>query len=228
MQRVLLFSFAGVALLIFAFISEVIKALLKRSRKKKIEKFIWQGHGVTDPASSVCIIGAGLTGLTTAYTLRQTYNFPNIIIFEADDEVGGRIFPVQMPNGVIEYNCSKRCVIFDLVLGDGQTEINLGAEFVASGTPLATLAGNLVTPSASVQSQYNTGKGCNLPTPVRQALETMFDFVQRASANPVPPPAAGTSLGSIANLQYKLDQAIPVAHPQMQVFYSAAFNQSFK
>ncbi len=49
----------------------------------------------------IAIIGAGIAGLTAAYTLRKK-GYTNITIFEAEDRVGGKVFSVEKDGRIYE------------------------------------------------------------------------------------------------------------------------------
>jgi hypothetical protein len=63
--------------------------------------------GATDEYADVIILGAGISGIAAAAELR-TYGISNIIILEAQDQVGGRLKQQKLPfsGGLnVEGNC---------------------------------------------------------------------------------------------------------------------------
>lgn len=51
---------------------------------------------------SIVIIGAGISGLAAADRLINKYKFENVMILEASDRVGGRIYPVPFGKNIID------------------------------------------------------------------------------------------------------------------------------
>jgi hypothetical protein len=76
-----------------------------------------EGLGLLPPKSTrIAVVGAGPSGLTAAYTLKQQ-GYPNVTVFEKNDRVGGKVYSYRNGNNVSELGAVFASPDYKLVLG---------------------------------------------------------------------------------------------------------------
>lgn len=167
---------------------------------------------------TIAIIGAGITGLTTAYKLKEA-GF-DVIVFEASGHVGGQIRSVKKDGYMVETGPHTLLgrdklptLIDELGLGDRVSEANdkankrflvrYGAPHAAPMGPLSFLKTNILSPLAKLRLIAEPF----MPSGERSD-ESLADFVtRRLGREPlefaVGPMVAGTFAGDPAKLSVK-------------------------
>lgn len=95
----------------------------KREPTSTLEVLKQKAMKVTNQSPSICIVGAGISGLTAAYRLNQL-GFSSYV-YEGSERPGGRIDSAQFPNGQIYERAAELISESDLDLITLVKELNL-------------------------------------------------------------------------------------------------------
>jgi protoporphyrinogen/coproporphyrinogen III oxidase len=185
--------------------------------------------------NSVAIIGAGITGLTTAFRLRQ-HGVP-VTIYEASERVGGVIRSVREngylaefgPNSILETSPKINSLIHDLGLSERRIDSSPAAEnrylvrfkrpILLPGSPLAFFG----TPLFSWGAKLRLLREPFIPPSPPDVEESVAQFVVRRLGQEfldyaINPMVAGVYAGNPARLSVK--HAFPKLHALEQKYGS--------
>jgi oxygen-dependent protoporphyrinogen oxidase len=195
-----------------------------------------------DAASSVAVIGAGITGLTTAFRLRQ--NNVAVTVHEKSDRVGGAIRSIRHegflaefgPNTILETSPKITALVRDAGLQARRLDPDPGASNrylararQALAMPLSPL-GMMTTPLFSFRAKLGVLREPFVPPRRDGVEETVAQFVERRLGREFLDRAVDALVGGIYAgdpAKLSISQALPKLHALEQRYGSLIMGQIF-
>lgn len=197
---------------------------------------------LNDAASSVAVIGAGITGLTAAFRLRQ--NNVAVAVYEKSDRAGGAIRSIRRegflaefgPNTILETSPKITALVRDAGLQARRIDPDPGASNrylararQALAMPLSPL-GMMTTPLFSFRAKLGVLREPFVPPRRDGVEETVAQFVERRLGREFLDRAVDALVGGIYAgdpAKLSISQALPKLHALEQRYGSLIKGQIF-